>query len=114
MAHESLSEQLVKLTQQIKKDPTNSNLYLKRGELHRLSRDWRAAQDDYDHAQRLNPQLIEVEFCRGKMWLEAGNPERAKDALDLFLKQKPDRDDALLSRARALEKMKDFRSSAAN
>jgi hypothetical protein len=38
------------------------------------------------------------------VWLEAGQPERAKKALDRFLELKPDRDDALLARARAFEK----------
>ncbi|MCI0339070.1 MAG: tetratricopeptide repeat protein [Acidobacteria bacterium] len=114
IAHEPLSERIVKLSEQIKKDPNNPNLYLKRGELHRLSRDWQAAQDDYDRAQKLNPQLTEVEFCRGRMWLEAGNPEWAKNALDRFLKLNPDRYDALLMRARAFEKMKDFRASTAD
>jgi hypothetical protein len=50
MAHEPLSVRIVKLTQQFKQDPNNPTLYLKRGELYRLSRDWQAAQDDYDRA----------------------------------------------------------------
>jgi hypothetical protein len=36
IAHEPLSERLVKLNQQIKQDPNNPNLYLKHDELHAM------------------------------------------------------------------------------
>src|SRR4030095_10208910 len=56
-AHEGLHEQIVAITAKIRLDPTNASLFLKRGELHRLHRDWRRAAADYNRAARLAPQL---------------------------------------------------------
>ena len=60
------------MTEQIKQNPNDASLYLKRGELHRDHRDWSAALADYDVAIKLDPERIEVELARGKMMFDAG------------------------------------------
>lgn len=104
-AHEGLHEQIVEVTRQIKREPKNAFLYLKRGELYRLHRDWNAALADYRRAEQLNPRLDEVKFGRGRMYFEADKPQQAKIWLDRFLLAKPDHVDALVTRARVLVKL---------
>lgn len=69
LAHEGLHEQIVAVTAKIKLDPKNAALYLQRGELHRLHRDWARAAADYDRASRLQPSLTTIDLARGKLLL---------------------------------------------
>jgi len=104
-AHEGLHEQIAAITAKIKRDPKNASLYLQRGELHRLHRDWTLAEADYDRAQRLQPSLKIVDLARGKMFLESGKLQRARLPLDRFLSQQPDHYEALITRARVFAKL---------
>jgi predicted Zn-dependent protease len=105
LAHEGLHEQIAAITAKIKRDPKNASLYLQRGELHRLHRDWAKAASDYDRAERLQPSLKIVGLARGKMFFEAGKLRRARLTLDRFLSQQPDHYDALITRARVFAKL---------
>jgi tetratricopeptide (TPR) repeat protein len=105
LAHDGIHEQIAEVTRQIERDPQNAALYLKRGELHRLHRDWDKALLDYDRAARLNPQLAVVDFARGKMLYETGKHESAKLALERFLAQQPEHVEALVTRGRVLVKL---------
>ena len=113
IAHEGLHEQIAALTGKIKRDPKNASLYLQRGELHRLHRDWSRASADYDRAARLKPDLKIVDLARGKMLFESGRLQRAKLTLDRFLTQQPNHFEGLLTRARVLARM-GARSDAIN
>ena len=104
-AHEGLHEQIVAITTKIKRDPKNATLYLQRGELHRLHRDWTRANADYDRAARLQPELEVVNFVRGKMFFESGRLQRARITLDRFLAQQPSHFEGLVTRARVLAKL---------
>ena len=104
-AHEGLHEQIVAITAKIKRDPGNSSLYLQRGELHRLHRDWRLASLDYDRAQRLQPGLTIIHLARGKMLFESSRYKQARMVLDQFLRQEPDQLDGLVTRGRVLVKI---------
>ena len=101
-AHDDLHEQIVLVTAKIKRDPKNASLYLQRGELHRLRRDWRRAAADYDRAERLQPSLTTVDLARGKMFFESRRPLEARRMLDRFLSRQPDDVDGLVTRARVL------------
>ena len=52
-AHEGLHEQIAAITAKIKRDPKNASLYLQRGELHRLHRDWGLAAADFSRGDGL-------------------------------------------------------------
>src|SRR5215204_7530985 len=104
-SHEGLHEQIVAITARIKRDPKNASLYLQRGELHRLHRDWNRAAADYDRASRLQPGLTIVDLARGKMLLESRRLPRAKFVLDRFLSQRPGHVEGLITRARVLGKI---------
>ncbi len=112
-AHEGLHEQIVAITAKIKRDPKNASLYLQRGELYRLHRDWARASADYDRAARLQPDLTMVDLARGKMLFESGRLQRAKLTLDRFLSKQPGHLEGLITRARVLTKM-GGRSDAVN
>lgn len=104
-AHEGLHEQIAAITAKIKRDPKNASLYLQRGELHRLHRDWSLAAADYDRAARLRPDLNVVDLARGKMFFDSGRLRRAKFSLDRFLTQQPDHYEGLITRAHVLAKI---------
>lgn len=105
-AHEGLHEQIVAVTAKIRRDPKNASLYLQRGELHRLHRDWSRAAADYDRAARLQPSLTIVDLARGKMLFESHRLQQAKSVLDRFLQQQPDHVEGFVTRARVLVKMR--------
>jgi tetratricopeptide (TPR) repeat protein len=113
-AHEGLHEQIAEVTAQIKRDPKNASLYLKRGELNRLHRDWTAAFADYSRAEQLNPRLDEVKFGRGRTYFEADKPRQARIWLDRFLIAKPSHVDALVTRARVLVKLNQHLAATAD
>ena len=104
-AHEGLHEQIAAITAKIKRDPKNAMLYLQRGELHRLHRDWVRAATDYDRAERLQPGLKIVDLARGKMLFESGRLQRARLTLDHFLTRQPGHYEGLITRARVLAKL---------
>ncbi len=52
-AHGDLHEQIERVSAQIRRDPSNPELYLKRGELHRLHQQYEAAERDYARASPL-------------------------------------------------------------
>ena len=111
-AHPGVDLQILDLDARIKKQEDNAALYLRRGELHRLHRDWSAAEADYKKARQLDATLIEVDFCLGKMKLEAEQPGEARLALDRFLAQQPQHIRALATRARARSKTGDHLGAA--
>ncbi len=102
LAHADILVRITALNREIRESPPSAALYLKRGELHRLHRDWPAALTDYEQAARLAPRNPDVSYYRGRMWFEAGQPEPARPALDRFLAVRPDHADALLVRSRVL------------
>jgi tetratricopeptide (TPR) repeat protein len=111
-AHADIVERISALDRQIEQTPHDNDLYFKRGELHRLHRDWPAARADYDRAAALDPDDTTVHFYRGRMWLEAGDPAHARLLLDRFLAERPDHADALLIRSRALAEIGEWQAAA--
>ena len=119
-AHEGLHEQIVAITARIKRDPKNAALYLQRGELYRLHRNWTRATADYDRASRFQPSLTIVDLGRGKMLFESRRFQQAKFVLDRFLRRQPRHVEGLITRGRVfagigarLEAAKDFREALA-
>lgn len=104
-AHEGLHEQIVAITARIKRDPKNAALYLQRGELHRLHRDWARAAADYDRASRIQPSLTIVDLGRGKMLFESRRFQQAMFVLDRFLRQQPRHVEGLVTRGRVLARI---------
>ena len=104
-AHGDVHGQILEITDQIAKSPTNSELFLKRGELHRVHQDWDAAHADFDHAFALNPKIETIDFSKGRLFLDANWPLSAKISLDRFLSKYTNHVEALVLRARAQAKL---------
>jgi tetratricopeptide (TPR) repeat protein len=99
------------MTKRIRQHPKDPLLYLKRAELHRAHRDWKAALADYATLLRLDPSESEVDFYRGRMLLDANRLSEALDNLDRFLGVQPEHTSARVVRARTLARL--GRSAAA-
>jgi tetratricopeptide (TPR) repeat protein len=97
-----LDEQIVTVDKLIEARPDDASLYLRRGELHRLHQDWSAAEKDYLTARKLAPDMTAVEFCLGRLNLDAGKPAQAKEHFDRYLAERPADGIARVERARAL------------
>ena len=111
-AHGDLHEQIASVTGQIRQDPRNAMLFLKRGELHRVHGEWDAAQADYELVTRFAPDFAAVDFFRGRMLLESGQTKSARKSLDRFLEKEPNHAEALLARARVLVKLGESEAAA--
>jgi tetratricopeptide (TPR) repeat protein len=107
-AHGPLEEQIAKATAEIARDPTNAQLYVRRGELRRVHEEWDAALADYRRASVLAPADDRIDFLRGRALQEAGRPAQAKAALDVYLAQHPGHVAALVARARALRALGEY------
>src|SRR6266508_339173 len=88
--HEAIERQIADLDARLAANPRDASLYLMRGELHRLHADWGAAGRDYRRAREIDPGLDAVDFCLGRLHLDAGRPGRAIESLDRFLRRHPD------------------------
>jgi len=98
-------EEIVTLTEQIRKQPAKTALYLRRGDMYRAVQNWDASQADYDYARALDAKIDDIDFLKGRVFLEANWPLSAKVALDRFLTNHANHVDALVARARAHSKL---------
>lgn len=101
-AHGDIHARIAKLTKSIRKAPGSVALYLERGELHRLHKDWAAARRDFQTVRRLAPRLVELDLHEGRLELSAGCYDRARQVLDRFLAGHPRHVRGLQCRARLL------------
>jgi len=104
-ADQGIVEQIAALDRLIETRPDDAALYLRRGELYRIRRDWPNAERDYLRARGLDAGLAAVEFCLGRMKVEAGDPESAVEHLNRYLELRPSDPKALATRGRALVKL---------
>ncbi|MGH8533350.1 MAG: tetratricopeptide repeat protein [Gammaproteobacteria bacterium] len=114
LAHGDTHERIESLTEQLNQEPSNAQLYLERGVLYREHRNWRAALEDFERAEQLEPERADIELSRGVTLLEAGKPELAKEALDNFLVSNPDHPEALMARARTQARLGNHVAAAAD
>lgn len=103
--HADLLLQIEDLTGQIQRNPTNAELYLRRGELRRAHLEWEEAASDYDKAQSLDPEFDAVILARGRLFLDSGWTLSAKACLDLYLSRVPNNAAALTTRAQILTRL---------
>ena len=105
-AHDGLHEQILAVTEQIKKEPRNARLYLKRAELYRLHAEWKLSENDFNAAEKLDSKLAVVNLGRGKLWLDAGQFSKAKRALEKFLVIEPRSFEGVVTLARVYAKLR--------
>lgn len=104
-AHDEPHKEIERLSREIEWHTTDAELYLARAGLHRMEGHWEAALADFDRAAELDPLNSTIDFHRGRVFLEAGDPEPARENLDRFLAQHPNHVQGLMTRARTLRQL---------
>jgi len=104
-AHDGLHEQILAVTEQIKKEPRKAALYLKRAELYRLHAEWKLSESDFSQAEKLDSTLAIVNLGRGKLWLDAKQFAGAKRALEIFLTGEPKSFEGVITMARVCARL---------
>lgn len=84
-----LHEQIDAVTLALSREPGNAALYLKRGEFHRMQREWPQALADYDRARSLDPDLYTVDLAQGRMLFDSGRAPEAVAVLQRYLRIAP-------------------------
>jgi predicted Zn-dependent protease len=104
-AHGDLEEQIAAITAEIRKQPMNAVLYLRRGELHRLHKEADEALADYAEAARLKPDSVMPALYRAQLFCDMGRTQDAIAEANSVLKRDPVLPEALLIRARCNVKL---------
>ena len=110
--HGDVHERIVALSQEISRRTNDATLYLQRGELYRVHRDWALALADYDRAGQLDPALARIDVCRGRLWLESDQPKAAIVPLNRYLAKQTNDVEAFALRARARARLGASREAA--
>lgn len=108
IAHDELSEQVIKVTEKIRQNPRDASLYFERAELYRGDKHWRKAEEDYLRAKKLYPNLAAIDLGLGLLYFDTGRFPESKIDLDRFLAKNPDHAVARITRARVLKIMGKF------
>ncbi len=104
-AHGDLHPRILEITGQIQRAPTNALLYFQRAELYRIDGDFTNALTDLNTVARLDRSLKRVDFLRGQVQLDAGQPQSALTPLNRYLADQPPDSEAYTVRARVLVKL---------
>ena len=101
-AHEEPRDQIADVTGLLAVHPHDPALLLRRAQLLGLEGRWPEAAADLNRAAALDPGLAAVDFARGALLLDAGDPGAALASLDYFLAREPENGGAAWLRARGL------------
>jgi tetratricopeptide (TPR) repeat protein len=101
-AHGDTHLQIADLNRQIETNANSAPLFLRRGELFRLDGNWTNALSDLERALKLDPELHLAQLERGRVYFDAGQPEKADQVLSQFRRIEPTNAVARLTRARTL------------
>ncbi len=105
-AHGADEVMLRRLNARIADAPNDGALFFERAELWRAGGHRDAAFADYKTARRLSPGLAAIDLGLAAMWLDAGEPPASLEASERFLARAPGHPDALITRARALARLR--------
>ena len=113
-AHQPIGLVLEQLDAEIAEHPNDADLWIQRGELYRLNREWALAEVDFRKAVDLTPDNPDLQFHLGRLLFEAGRPERARSALDRFVAARPDYVGGFVIRGRVLGALDERLAAAAD
>jgi len=100
-SHGDFHTLITSANQEIEKDPTNAELYLRRGELYRLHQQHDPAKADIDTAETFAPGLPAIDLSRARLLLDTSWPLSARAHLDRFLGVISNHTEAFTLRSRA-------------
>ena len=104
-AHGDFHSLITLANEDIAKDPSNADLYLRRGELYRLHQMYAEAESDILKAEALAPDMIMIELCRGRLRMDTAWPLSARAHFDQFLAKHPNHIEALTLRSRVWQQL---------
>ena len=114
LAHPEIELQLANVSAQIEQSPGEAKLYLQRGQIHRVHRDWQAGMADFRRAEELDPELHRVALAIGRLMIEAGKPKQALPPLERFLQGQPGDPEGLILRGRGQGELGETLAAAAD
>ena len=89
-SHADLVLQIESLNTQIIANPTNTELLMKRGDLHRRHEDYPAAARDFAAAREANPDNTLLDFYQGRLLFDQGEAVAAETLLEKYLGTHPE------------------------
>ena len=101
-AHGTYSGRLARIEAHLEHEPSRSELYLARAELHRDHDRLDEALRDIERASALSPEAIEIELALARVDLDRGRFASARDRLNRYLTARPADASGRVLRARAL------------
>jgi tetratricopeptide (TPR) repeat protein len=113
-AHIGISGQIEKVTTRIQNDPKAPELYLRRGDLHRINGHWTEAMEDFYKARQLEPDNAAAELGMGRTAFDQGLYNRAIEHLNRALTRQPANVRGLVTRAKAHLKIGEPLAAAAD
>ena len=121
IAHQDLLLQIEQLTEQLTKEPENTELLLKRGDLYRRHGEWSAGEIDFQKIRELSPDHPLIDWFEGRLLVEANRPVEGNELLTRFLLRNNQHSAAYRERAVArwklqqpLQAARDYQSSIDN
>jgi tetratricopeptide (TPR) repeat protein len=100
LAHGPGLEEIDKITAQIAKSGDLPELYRKRAHVFQDNQLWQEALSDLNKAAQLDPQFVEYDLDRARLYFESGEYLSALDFVDLYLIRHQNTTEALLTKAR--------------
>lgn len=112
--HGGYHERLAYLNGEVKKNPSDPRLHFELGDLYGQHGDLQLALDHLDRVDALAPGKFLTDLQRGQALLVAGQPAKAKKALDGQIASHPECAPAHLLRARASQRIGEGAASLAD
>lgn len=113
-AHGDLDERIAAASAEIAKNPKVAKLYVLRAELYRLHLDFDRATVDLDQAAVLAPDLADIAYVRGRIYVDLHWPLAALAAFQRHLAAAPDHVNGYIARAQVLVEIKRYHEAAAD
>ncbi len=112
--HGGYHERLAYLTEEVKKNPSDPRLHFELGDLLGQHGDLKLSLDNLDRVDALASGKFQTDLLRGQALLVAGQPAKAKEALDRQIASQPECVPARLLRARASQRIGEGAASLAD
>ncbi len=104
-AHGDLDLQIERISKRIEKNPSNANLYLKRGQLYNQHKEPKKAKQDYLLARNLDNSLLITDLLLAQMFSDNNEVNAALPYVNLFLENHTNHSIALITRAKIYQQM---------
>lgn len=107
VAHGPIHELILQTTQEIKEDPDNASLYVKRAEFYRIDDDFDKCVADLLVAKKLAPETPGLDYLFAQIHADNGYPNTGMHYIQKVLDETPDHINALQLRASIYIQMKE-------